>query len=91
MVHDLKIFEEFADPVFFGSKSFEVRLNDRDYHSGDLIRFHVCSCDGRFVKHSLNDCYFKIGFILSNWPCALNPGYVVFSISRLFPLRPISW
>lgn len=37
MVHRLKIKPEFYQAVFDGSKNFEVRKNDRDFHVGDTI------------------------------------------------------
>ena len=36
-LHYLKILEEFADAVLTGDKTFELRYNDRNYKTGDLI------------------------------------------------------
>jgi ASC-1-like (ASCH) protein len=41
MTHDLKIKYEFAQLHFQGKKDWELRLNDRDFKTGDLIRFTV--------------------------------------------------
>ena len=36
--HKIKLREEYADAVFSGDKSFEIRYNDRGYQKGDRIR-----------------------------------------------------
>ena len=37
-IHELKILPENYDAVRCGDKRFEIRKNDRDYHSGDILR-----------------------------------------------------
>ncbi len=37
-IHELKILPEYYDAVRFGDKRFEIRKNDRDYHTGDILR-----------------------------------------------------
>jgi len=41
MIHKLKIKYEYLIRIQDGLKTFEVRLNDRDYQVGDLIEFEV--------------------------------------------------
>ena len=38
MLHELKILPEYYDAVRCGDKRFEIRKNDRDYHTGDILR-----------------------------------------------------
>ena len=38
-LHELKILHEYLIDVTLGTKTFELRKNDRDYQVGDLIRF----------------------------------------------------
>ena len=38
MLHELKILPEYYDAVRCGDKRFEIRKNDRDFHSGDILR-----------------------------------------------------
>ena len=38
-VHELKIEKDYADSVYLGDKNFEIRLNDRGFQKGDIIRF----------------------------------------------------
>lgn len=40
MHHDLKLLEEFFILKENGSKSFEIRKNDRNYQMGDTVTFH---------------------------------------------------
>lgn len=37
-IHELKILPEYYDAVRCGDKRFEIRKNDRNYHSGDILR-----------------------------------------------------
>ena len=37
MIHALKILPEFFKAMAAGTKSFEVRKNDRPYHTGDYV------------------------------------------------------
>ena len=39
MKHELKIQQKWLVRILTGEKSFEVRLNDRDYQTGDAIKF----------------------------------------------------
>ncbi len=38
-LHELKILHPYLIDVSLGTKTFELRKNDRDYQVGDLIRF----------------------------------------------------
>ena len=37
-IHELKILPEYYDAIRCGDKRFEIRKNDRNYHSGDILR-----------------------------------------------------
>ena len=39
--HNLKIRKDFADAVYSGEKTFEIRENDRGFQKGDIIIFNV--------------------------------------------------
>jgi ASC-1-like (ASCH) protein len=41
MTHNLKIKDEFAQLHFQGKKDWELRINDRDFKTGDLIQFTI--------------------------------------------------
>jgi hypothetical protein len=71
VVHNLKIRPEYYVSVVDGSKSFEVRKNDRDFHVGDflILAEYVNGYTGRAVKalvtYLLRDsCYVKVGYVI---------------------------
>jgi len=35
--HNLKTIEPFFSDTWFGNKTFEIRLNDRDFKKGDIL------------------------------------------------------
>lgn len=78
-VHNLKVWSEYFDDVLSGRKPFEVRLNDRDYHEGDLLvlwewnRRRGRATGSRFVA--------KVGYVLSGFR-GLRTGWVVFALGR---------
>ena len=80
MKHNLKLREEFADAVYNGEKTFEIRINDRGYQKGDTVVFTVIDATGDKQEHPLNGIEFNISYILSGW--GLNNGYVAFSITE---------
>lgn len=77
--HEIKIQKEFADAVFLGEKTFEVRNNDRGYQKGDLISFKVMDGGLRDSTHPLNDMTFQITYVLGSF-VGLAPNYVAFAI-----------
>lgn len=56
--HRLKVFIKYADAIMDGTKTFEVRKNDRGYKVGDKIVFDVVTNEGYAVgaaaRHPLN-------------------------------------
>lgn len=82
-IHDLKINSVFADDVYTGPKSFEVRLNDRNYKVGDIIKFTVMKLNKK-VDHQLNGLEFEITYILDSksFDIGLKDDYVVLGIRR---------
>lgn len=78
--HHIKIQQEFADAIISGEKTFEIRINDRGYQKGDLIRFQVVDGYISNTFHPLNDKVFEITYVLSGW--GLSEGYVAFAIKE---------
>jgi len=74
MTHLLKILTPYYYAVLRGSKTFEVRFNDRDFKEGDTVI--LSEFDGtNFVGSP--DLRFIIGFIYE-----LGNGYIVFSLLK---------
>lgn len=80
-VHNIKVLDVFADDILSGVKSFEVRLNDRMYQTGDIISYTVVDEIGKMIEHPLSKKYFQITFVLSGW--GLKEEYVAFAQKML--------
>jgi ASC-1-like (ASCH) protein len=78
MTHELKIYKEYFKPVLNGSKTFEIRKNDRHYRVGDRIILSELQDD----KKNYTGRYFK-GVITYITDYAQKDGYVVFSFRKV--------
>lgn len=77
--HDLKLLPVYFHEVVLGKKTFEIRLNDRDFKVGDKIVLREftgveCEYTGEFVE---GEILFITDFMQA-------PGYVVFSFKTTF-------
>lgn len=78
MTHELKILPKYFRAVDNGSKLFEIRKNDRDFHEGDIVILNEWNPDDeRYTDRSINKV---IGFITDY---AQKEDYVVFSLIDL--------
>ena len=81
ITHELKIYKEYADAIINGEKTFEIRLNDRRYKVGDIIKFTQVS-DGRpILNHPITKKEYKITYMLEGW--GLKDNWCVFSIKEI--------
>jgi len=78
-IHTLKIRREYFQRLVDGSKKFEIRNNDRNFHIDDLIYFHVI--DAYIYESSFPNKKFKIDYILFEHK-GLDDGYVILSLSK---------
>lgn len=83
MLHELKIKRSFAEAILLGDKTFELRINDRGYQKGDLIKFSILDSERDIyekvrVEINLQMQLFEITYVLNGW--GLEPGYVAFAI-----------
>ena len=68
MHHQLKIKQCFLFHILEGSKTFEVRKNDRDFQVGDTIGFLPLEDENYSVhKAFANIPTFKVNYILSDF------------------------
>ena len=85
MVHKIKILDVFADAVWSGEKTFEVRMNDRNYQKGDIIEFKVVYETALGTReslgHPLTGKRYQITYVLSGW--GLKDGFVAFGIRQI--------
>ncbi len=77
MSHELKIWPQYYEAVKNGSKTFEVRENDRAYQKGDTVRLRNYDPKHNFFLNE--ELYpvleFKIGYVLP-----IDADRVVFSL-----------
>lgn len=76
--HNIKLSYLFADAVYEGLKTFEIRENDRGYQTGDRIIFTVVDRLGITMPHPVSQTAYKITYLLHGW--GLEDGYCVFGI-----------
>ncbi len=68
MKHKVKIKWNYADRILTGEKTFEVRVNDRDYQKGDLLEFKVLGNIGQnLMDHKLNGALYEITYIHTDY------------------------
>lgn len=84
MIHELKILSSFVRPILDGSKTFEIRENDRGFQKGDRVQFKVVSDDwtrkNSSIVNELEYTVFEITYVINGW--GLKNGFVVFGIRR---------
>lgn len=80
-LHRIKLREEFCDDVICERKTFEVRLNDRNYQIGDRVSFTAVTADGKHIYHKINNATYLITYVLSGY--GINKNYVAFAIKRV--------
>lgn len=84
--HTLKVLTKYADAIMDGTKTFEIRKNDRGYEVGDKIVFDVVTNKGYFVReaarHPLNGAVYRIDYILDDFE-GLAQKYVALAISKV--------
>lgn len=83
--HNLTIFNDFADAVVSGDKTFEIRENDRGYQKGDHIKFQAIDKTGLKNQHGINGKLYLITFVMNGW--GIKNGYVVLGIKELLEVQ----
>lgn len=76
--HNLKIRKDFADAVYCGEKTFEIRENDRGFQKGDIIIFDVRDDMMLRLDHPVNSMEYEITYVLNDW--GLREKYVALAI-----------
>ena len=85
MNHLLKCEAKFFDALAEGRKTFEIRLNDRDYHVGDeLVLTRTVQGVDYFKK--ANQLRFEVTYALTGW--GVKDGYIALGLKQLRPLEP---
>lgn len=80
-IHELKTIAPYFQFVNEGKKTFELRKNDRDYHYGDIL--HLREYNPLSENYTGNECLVKVGWILRDFPDALDDNYVIMNITKI--------
>lgn len=87
--HTLKLNKSDCQDVYTGIKSFEVRMNDRNYEVGDIIRFQPVDRNNKSYSHPVENNIYEITYILdpktnrNNCFVGLEDGWVVLGIKEI--------
>ena len=84
MVHSLKTYPCYFDSVLNGEKTFEVRLNDRNYNVGDFLALN--EYDPEKTKYTGRSLLVRVTYILDDEKF-VKRGFVVLSIERFICCR----
>lgn len=83
MVHELKTWPEYFEEVVKGNKTFEIRLNDRNFQVGDILELK--EYDPIKKSHTGRHVRVKVTYLLDKHPF-VPEGYVCMSIKLLYSL-----
>lgn len=75
-LHELKIYPKYFEAVLDGSKTFEIRKNDRNFHVGDNIFLR----EWDNIKYSGRTIFAEITYILDDKFIGLAKDYVALGI-----------
>jgi hypothetical protein len=77
--HYLKTWPNYFDAVVDGTKTFEVRINDRDYKVGDVLHLQEYNL-GRDAPYTGRSIEVIVTYLLEHESWALQPRMVVMAI-----------
>lgn len=79
MEHELKIYPKYFNDVALKEKTFEVRKNDRKYHTGDVLILK----EWDNIRYSGREIEAEVVYILDDRFVGIQPGYVVMGIKLI--------
>lgn len=80
-LHTYKCWPRYFAALLDGSKTFEVRKDDRDVKllPGDVVDFHECSTEGVTSGRVVS---FTVGYVLRGDGLVLPKGWMVFALVK---------
>lgn len=81
MLHELKTLPSYFERIEDGSKTFEIRRNDRGFQAGDTLQLREYDPHGS--RYTGREAFRKVGFVASGTLFGLELGeHVVMSLVR---------
>lgn len=93
--HQMKLNDRYYDAVANGTKTFEIRKDDRGFRVGDMLELYRVNDNGLYVSNDgtyasndrsgLRPIQVKVTYILTHndFPAGIPEGFVVMSIERV--------
>ena len=79
--HELKVWTEVYEFVHEEIKSFEIRINDRDFKAGDLLILK--EYDPQTNKYTGRECERWVSYILEGGKFGIQKGFVAMSLTKI--------
>jgi hypothetical protein len=79
--HDLKCWPIFFEAIKRGDKRFEIRLNDREYQVGDLLRLHFWDEDRQEYDHMEGVLEHRVTYIMYGPKFGIAKDWCIMSLS----------
>lgn len=86
--HRLKTLARYWDAIEDGSKTFEVRLNDRAFQTGDILILEKMDNDGRFYetlpgeRFTARSIRKRVTYLLQGGQFGIEPRYCVMGLGE---------
>lgn len=82
MEHELKVLKPYYSRLVEGSKTCEVRRDDRDFQIGDTLKLRCYSKESLCFIEPYEPLYFLITHILKGEQFGIKDGFAVLSIKK---------
>lgn len=80
MVHELKCDMGYYNHVVDGTKTFELRKNDRDYKVGDRLLLRETTPLGSYTGEA---CLVEVTYVLPGYNGVLVPGHCILAVKLI--------
>jgi len=87
-IHDLKTHPAPFNSMKSGLKTFEYRLNDRNYQPGDYL--HLMEYDPETAKFTGQEITVRVSYILHGGEFGVPDGYCIMSVMGLTGIEPLA-
>jgi hypothetical protein len=87
--HKLKTLARYWEAVEAGTKTFEVRKNDRAFQTGDILVLEKMDNEGRYYEPTVTGGFIaksirkKITYLLQGGQFGIEPGYCVLGLGEV--------